>query len=259
MATIASSCRALFVGFLLIAFASPLAIARISPSGNVTFGSPNSPNTTAVFDSTGTFVLQLSVTDGSKITNTTVTVTVNSAAIMPRICMGSGNVIAGNSVDVALAYSTGTTGVSSLQFDLALPAGVSSNTATAGPVITNAGKGIQTNVIGNLLRVLVTGLNQTPMSSGLFATLNLKTAPGLLSGPLPLTLSNVVGSDPAGINVPMTNCNGTLTVTANQSPAVTIGANQTITLPAPAALTANASDDGAPNPPGALTYSWSVL
>ena len=43
----------------------------------------------------------------------------------------------------------------------------------------------------------------------------------------------------------------------NQAPIVNAGSNQTITLPATATLTGSASDDGLPNPPGALTYLWS--
>ena len=43
---------------------------------------------------------------------------------------------------------------------------------------------------------------------------------------------------------------------ANQPPAVNAGTNQTITLPATAMLNGSATDDGLPNPPGALTYAW---
>lgn len=44
---------------------------------------------------------------------------------------------------------------------------------------------------------------------------------------------------------------------ANQPPTVNAGPDQTITLPNAATLTGSASDDGLPNPPGALTYAWS--
>ena len=45
----------------------------------------------------------------------------------------------------------------------------------------------------------------------------------------------------------------------NTAPTVNAGANQAITLPATATLTGTASDDGLPNPPGALTTSWSLV
>ena len=43
----------------------------------------------------------------------------------------------------------------------------------------------------------------------------------------------------------------------NQPPVVSAGANQTITLPATAALAGSASDDGLPTPPGTVTTTWS--
>ena len=45
----------------------------------------------------------------------------------------------------------------------------------------------------------------------------------------------------------------------NQPPVVSAGVNQTITLPAVANLNGSATDDGLPNPPGALTYAWSKV
>ena len=40
---------------------------------------------------------------------------------------------------------------------------------------------------------------------------------------------------------------------------VNAGADQTITLPATAALAGTASDDGLPTPPGTVTTTWSKL
>ena len=48
-------------------------------------------------------------------------------------------------------------------------------------------------------------------------------------------------------------------VVANQPPTASAGVDQTITLPATAPLAGNASDDGLPNPPGALTTTWSKV
>ena len=45
----------------------------------------------------------------------------------------------------------------------------------------------------------------------------------------------------------------------NQAPVVNAGADQTITLPSTATLTGTATDDGQPNPPGALTIAWSQV
>jgi PKD repeat protein len=45
----------------------------------------------------------------------------------------------------------------------------------------------------------------------------------------------------------------------NTAPVVSAGPAQTITLPAEAALDGTVSDDGLPNPPGALTTTWSLV
>jgi hypothetical protein len=53
---------------------------------------------------------------------------------------------------------------------------------------------------------------------------------------------------------------GDVTVTvqaANKAPLLTMGPNQTITLPSAATLTSSATDDGLPN--GSLTYRWSLV
>ena len=54
-----------------------------------------------------------------------------------------------------------------------------------------------------------------------------------------------------------------LTVTVNppvnQAPVVNAGADQTITLPAAASLVGTATDDGLPNPPAAITTTWSMV
>jgi DNA/RNA endonuclease YhcR with UshA esterase domain len=45
----------------------------------------------------------------------------------------------------------------------------------------------------------------------------------------------------------------------NTPPVVNAGPDQTITLPAAASLSGTATDDGLPNPPGALTTNWSAV
>ena len=48
-------------------------------------------------------------------------------------------------------------------------------------------------------------------------------------------------------------------VGTNQPPAVSAGADQTVTLPASASLDGDVADDGRPNPPGATTVTWSKV
>ncbi|NCC41564.1 MAG: hypothetical protein EOM21_19520, partial [Gammaproteobacteria bacterium] len=47
--------------------------------------------------------------------------------------------------------------------------------------------------------------------------------------------------------------------TPNQAPTVDAGTDQTVTLPAAANLSASVTDDGLPDPPGAVTLSWVKL
>src|SRR6266446_59656 len=48
-------------------------------------------------------------------------------------------------------------------------------------------------------------------------------------------------------------------ITVNAPPVDNAGLDQTINFPNSATLAASANDDGLPNPPGALTYSWSMV
>src|SRR6202035_1833116 len=48
-------------------------------------------------------------------------------------------------------------------------------------------------------------------------------------------------------------------ITVNQVPVVSVGPPQAIALSDAATLTGSATDDGLPNPPGALTYSWTAV
>jgi hypothetical protein len=58
--------------------------------GTVTFGTPNSATTTAVFSQAGTYVLNLVATDGTLASNSTVTVTVNPSTVNPAPVVSAG-------------------------------------------------------------------------------------------------------------------------------------------------------------------------
>lgn len=235
--------------------------ARVSSPGNVTFSNPTGLTTTAVFDSTGTFVIQFASTDNVLTSTKTVTVTVTAPAppAVANIGVGVASAISGCGIDVAVVLSTGALDVSSLQFDIMLPAGVTFNTATAGPAAIAAGKSVSPNPIAGGVRILVFGVNQTSFGPGQVVLVNLRLDVALTTGIRSLPIAGIVGSDALGASVSMTGTNGSVNVTANKTPVVSIGPNQTILLPATASLTATATDDGAPNPPSSLTNGWSVL
>lgn len=246
-------------GIVVLATLAAVAQARVSSPGNVTFANTNALNTGVTFSSSGTYVLQLMATDGMRTSTSTVTIVVNAPVTLPDVTCSTAAAIAGTSFDIPVVFTPGSTGVSSLQFDLVLPAGISSNTVIAGIAATTAGKTVSSNLIGNSLRVIIAGLNQNAITAGSLASLNLRLAASLPAGVVPLNITNLTASDANGNAVSCTPTNGSVTVTANQAPAVNAGPNQTITLPASAALAGTASDDGAPNPPGSLTFSWSIL
>jgi hypothetical protein len=73
---------------------------------------------------------------------------------------------------------------------------------------------------------------------------------GATTGPVVVTVGTLVSNGAAF----------TVTPPTNQPPVVNAGADKVITLPTSSVtLSGTATDDGLPNPPGALTYGWSVV
>ena len=88
-----------------------------------------------------------------------------------------------------------------IQADFVFPASITFVSATLGPVASGEGKSIQTNVLaGNIVRVIVFGLNQTPITEGLDFTLNIKTT---AKGQFPIMMQNPVASDGSGSTLPL--------------------------------------------------------
>lgn len=200
--------------------------SKVSGDGNVTFSSPNSAQTTAIFSSAGTYVLKLSASDGELTGEDTVTITVNPAAAQnqaPTVEAGANQTIT-------------------------LP----NNTASLVGQVTDDGlpnPPAQTTVLWSKKDGNGTVTFSSPNSLATTATFS-------TSGTYTLTLtasdSELQASDDVVITVNPEAQN-------NVAPTVNAGPDQTITLPASATLSATASDDGLPNPPGQLTVSWSKL
>lgn len=200
--------------------------SKVSGDGNVTFSSPNSAQTTATFSSAGTYVLKLAASDGELTGEDTITITVNPAVAQnqaPTVDAGANQTITlpNNSVNL-LGQVT----------DDGLP-----NPPAQVTVLWSKkdGNGTVTFSSPNSLATTATFSN---------------------SGTYTLTLtasdSELQSSDNVVITVnPEAN--------NNVAPTVSAGPDQTITLPASATLSATASDDGLPSPPGQLTVSWSKL
>ena len=198
--------------------------SKVSGPGTVTFGNANSLNTTADFSATGVYVLRLTANDGSL--TVTDDVTINAVNQPPP--NQSPTVDAGADQTITLPSSANLNGTAT---DDGLPNPPASLTITWSKV-----SGPGTVAFGN-----VNSLNTTAGFSvaGTYV-LRLSANDSLLTTTDDLTVT--VASPPT-----------------NQPPTVNAGNDQTITLPSSATLIGTASDDGLPNPPAALTTTWSKV
>ena len=146
---------------------------------------------------------------------------VSSAVAAPTLTLGSISGPAGTTVTMPITFDPTTASVAGMQFNLTVPAGLSTGTITAGAILNTAGKSITANLVGNTWTFIIFGLNQTTISSGTLLTAQFVIAPGTSLGSLSIPVSNLVYSDPNGNTIPNgTTTNGTVTV-APQPPVIT--------------------------------------
>ena len=200
--------------------------SKISGDGNVAFSSPNSAQTTATFSSAGTYVLKLSASDGELTGEDTITITVNPAAAQnqPPIVNAGAN--------QSITLPTNTVSLLGQVTDDGLPNPPAQTTVLWGKKDGNG-----------------TVIFSSPNSLATTATFSTS---GTYTLTLSATDSELQSSNDIVITVNPEAQN-------NIAPTVNAGPDQTITLPASATLSATATDDGLPNPPGQLTVSWSKL
>ena len=135
-------------------------------------------------------------------------------AAAPAVSVGSVTGSAGAAVDLAVAFTAGSTAVSTLQFDLTFPSALSYVSVTTGSAATAAGKSASGSIIAGGVRVLVFGLNQNAIGSGSIATVRLNIAGGTTPGALTVGITGLVASDPAGTGVTTNGSGGAVTVSA---------------------------------------------
>lgn len=128
------------------------------------------------------------------------------------INVGDTIVNAGDGAIVPISFTPGTKGISTVQFDLLLPVGVSSQSVVAGQASVAAGKGVQSSSITGGVRVIIFGLNQNSIGAGALASANLKTSSVLPPGLKPIKITNIVASDGAGVAVALVGYNGSITI-----------------------------------------------
>ena len=196
-----------------------VAWSKVSGTGTVTFANATSLVTTASFSTNGSYVLRLTASDTALIRTSTVTITVNPAAVnqAPVVSAGSNQTITLPSI----ANLAGT----------ATDDGLPSNKLT---VVWSKLVGAGTVTFGNATSLVTTASFST---SGSYA--------------LQLVASDTVLTRTGTVTITV---NGAPT---NQAPVVSAGSNQTITLPSTANLAGTATDDGLPS--NKLTVTWSKM
>lgn len=189
----------------------------VSGPGTVGFANPNSVDTTATFSAAGSYVLRLTASDGSLTTSDDVVVTVSNANAAPFVDAGS-NVAVTMPDAAALDGTVADDGLPN-------PPGF---VTTSWSMVSGPGT--------------VTFANSAAVDT---------TATFSAAGTYVLRLTADDGALFSNDTVTVV-----VTAVANVAPIVNAGADQTITLPATAALAAVVSDDGLPAP-GNLALTWS--
>ena len=131
----------------------------------------------------------------------------------PNLKVGSVTAKAGETITVPISVDPGASAIASLQFDLTLPAGLSTGTVTADPALSSSGKTVSAVLHDKDWRFIIFGVNQAPFAKGSLLTAQLTIAPGTAPGVLPLRVSHVVYSDAKGASIaPGKNASGKITV-----------------------------------------------
>lgn len=185
---------------------------------------------------------------------------------------GNGNVVFANPNAAGTTATFGAPGTYVLQ--LAASDGDLTGTATVavnvvidyGPVVTTT---LYVETTMPAAATLTGSATETDPPAPLTYTWSMLSGPGTVTFADPHSASTTATFSAPGIyqlqlavsdSIVTTSGSTTVHVYAgNTAPVVNAGTDQTITLPATATLVGSATDDGLPNPPGALAYTWSKV
>ena len=197
--------------------------SALSGPAPVTFSNLSGGSTQAVFKASGTYVLQLAASD-SQLTGTgSVSITVNPA---------------GTNQPPVVSITADNTAITLPTNNVTLTGAITDDGLPGGPISTQWSQ-VSGPVAATITQLTPTSVNVTFTTAGVY-TFKLTASDGQLSSS-------------ATINITVTTAGG------NQPPAVTAGANQTITLPQnTASLRGDARDDGLPSG-STLSVIWSAL
>jgi hypothetical protein len=118
----------------------------------------------------------------------------------------------GTPVTLAVALTAGSTGFTSLQFDLGFASTLTYVSTASGAASTAASKMVSGSAVAGGMRVVVMGLNQTAIGSGEIAIVQLTIASSAPAGAIPVSISNIVASDKDAQSVSVDGVGGTVTV-----------------------------------------------
>jgi hypothetical protein len=105
---------------------------------------------------------------------------------------------AGGVVQVPISFLPSSGATTAVQVDLLISSSFTITGATIGPAGAAAGKSVQISKVGAVTRVLVFGINTTPIGAGILATLTLSSLAGTPKSICPITMTNIVASDAVG-------------------------------------------------------------
>ncbi len=131
------------------------------------------------------------------------------------LTVGTVSAAPGASVAVPVTLAAGgLKDISTLQFDLVLPPGVTSSDVKPAAASTAAGKSVSSAKVAEGLRVIVFGLNQTPMASGDVVTIQLNLPKTVTAKSLPLEIKNMVLSNEKGKKIEVKGKPGSIKIGA---------------------------------------------
>ena len=142
-----------------------------------------------------------------------------STGAAPSLTVGGASGQAATTVSLPISFDPGTSSVAGMQFNIIVPAGLSTGTITPGSILNTAVKSVSANLTGSTWTFIIFGLNQNTIASGSLLTVELKIS-ATATGTLSLPVSGVVYSDPNGTSITGTGTGGTVTV-VSASPVVT--------------------------------------
>jgi len=135
-------------------------------------------------------------------------------AAAQSLSVGSASGLPGAAVDLTVNFTAGSTGVSTVQFDLTFPSTLAYVSTTTGSAATAAGKSASGSAIAGGVRVLIFGLNQNAIGTGPVAIVRLNIQAGAPAGTITVSIGNIAASDPLAAPVAVGGSNGSVTVNA---------------------------------------------